>query len=60
MKRCFPAAILVVLVTALLPAQQRTINDFFTDFTAEWIRANPDQATGTRYFSGEEQRRLER
>ena len=60
MKRCFPAAIFVVLVTTLLPAQQRTINDFFTDFTAEWIRANPDQATGTRYFTGEEQRRLER
>jgi len=60
MKRCFPAAISVVLVTTLLPAQQRTINDFFTDFTAEWIRANPDQATGTRYFTGEEQRRLER
>ncbi|OFW27338.1 MAG: hypothetical protein A3H97_10845 [Acidobacteria bacterium RIFCSPLOWO2_02_FULL_65_29] len=60
MKRLLAAAILCTLVTARLPAQQRPIDDFFTTFTAEWIRANPDQATGTRYFTGEEQRRFER
>jgi uncharacterized protein (DUF885 family) len=48
------------LVVAMLPAQTRGIDDFFADFTAEWMRANPNQATGTRYFTGEEQRRLER
>jgi uncharacterized protein (DUF885 family) len=42
------------------PAQQRSIDDFFRDFTAEWIRANPNQATALRYFSGDEQARLER
>src|SRR6202049_4127304 len=43
-----------------LPAQQRNIDDFFRDFTAEWVRGNPNQATASRYFSGEEQDRLER
>src|ERR1700719_2272712 len=54
-----PAAIL--LCSALLPAQQqRSVDDFFRDFTAGWVRGNPDQAAGTRYFTGEEQRQLER
>ena len=47
-----------------LVAQQRlptaNIDDFFRDFTAEWVRGNPNQATASRYFSGEEQTRLER
>jgi uncharacterized protein (DUF885 family) len=54
------ATLVVGLAVAVLPAQERAIPDFFARFTAEWIRANPDQATGTRYFTGEEQRRLER
>ena len=38
----------------------RTVSDFFRDFTAEWIRANPNQAAAsTRYFSGAEQDRFE-
>jgi uncharacterized protein (DUF885 family) len=43
-------------------AQNRagTIDDFFRDFTAEWIRINPNLATSLRYFTGEEQDRLER
>jgi uncharacterized protein (DUF885 family) len=48
------------LVPTALRAQQRTIDDFFRDFTAEWVRANPNQATGSRYFTGEEQDRLDR
>ena len=28
---------------------------FFDDFTAEWVRRDPDLATATRYFSGAEQ-----
>ena len=38
----------------------RTIDDFFRDFTAEWIRINPNLATSLGYFTGEEQDRLER
>jgi uncharacterized protein (DUF885 family) len=39
---------------------QRPIDTFFSDFTAEWMRGNPDLATAMRYFTGEEQDRLER
>ena len=48
------------------PAQQRdqappaSIDNFFRDFTAEWVRGNPNLATSARYFTGEEQDRLER
>lgn len=41
-------------------AQQKSIDDFFRDFTADWIRGNPNLATSARYFTGEEQDRLER
>src|SRR5438067_2266049 len=41
-------------------AQQRSVDDFFRDFTADWIRGNPNLATSSRYFTGEEQDRLER
>src|ERR1700736_5342770 len=61
---------LLVAATAFLPfgaplsPQQRSsstnIDDFFRDFTAEWVRGNPNQATASRYFSGAEQDRLER
>src|SRR5262245_23012740 len=55
------AAIFFVLVAvATVSAQPPTIADFFDRFTADWIRSSPDQATSTRYFSGEEQRNLER
>ena len=36
-----------------------TIDDFFTAFTDEWVRHDPNLATRTRYFSGDEQDRLE-
>lgn len=42
------------------PAGPTTIDEFFRSFTAEWMRHNPDLATAARYFSGEEQDRLER
>ena len=38
----------------------RTVSDFFRDFTAEWIRRDPDLARRTRYFADEEQDQLER
>lgn len=40
--------------------KQANIDDFFRDFTAEWVRGNPNQATSTRYFTGAEQDKLER
>jgi uncharacterized protein (DUF885 family) len=59
MARRLLTAAVILSCSALLPAQQRSVDDFFRDFTAEWVRGNPDQAAGTRYFTGEEQRRLE-
>jgi hypothetical protein len=47
--------LLSILALAALIPPQRTIDDFFNDFTAPWIRANPNQAVSTRYFTGEEQ-----
>lgn len=41
-------------------AKGRTIADFFREFTDDWVRHDPDLATSTRYFSGDEQDRLER
>ncbi|HKE94195.1 MAG TPA: DUF885 domain-containing protein [Povalibacter sp.] len=54
------AVVLAGIVTApAVHAQQRTIDTFFGEFTAEWVRRDPDLATATRYFTGEEQDRLE-
>jgi uncharacterized protein (DUF885 family) len=39
---------------------QANIDQFFHDFTAGWVRADPNQATSTRLLKGEEQDRLER
>src|ERR1700731_3761956 len=63
--RLFVAATAVLPLAAALSAQQPNassgnIDDFFRDFTAEWVRGNPNQATASRYFSGDEQDRLER
>jgi uncharacterized protein (DUF885 family) len=54
-----------VLAAAAAPlvqaaASEGAIDDFFNAFTDEWIRYDPDLATRTRYFSGDEQDRLER
>lgn len=54
------AAAALLLLVPLLPAQQPNIDDFFRNFTAEWVRSNPNLATSSRYFTGEEQDRLER
>ncbi len=52
------AALMAIGVSAQqppAPAPQRTVSDFFNDFTAEWMRANPNQAAAARYFTGPEQ-----
>ncbi|HTS50088.1 MAG TPA: DUF885 domain-containing protein [Bryobacteraceae bacterium] len=54
------AAAALLLLAPLVHAQQTNIDDFFRNFTAEWVRSNPNLATSSRYFSGEEQDRLER
>jgi uncharacterized protein (DUF885 family) len=59
--KLFKVAILAALLVPLsVRAQPRGIDDFFRDFSAEWVRHDPLLATFTRYFAGEEQERLER
>src|ERR1700674_3052747 len=60
LRRLLLPVVLCVLAGSAIVAQPDTLHRFFDDFTAEWIRGNPDQAVATRYFSGEEQQRLER
>src|SRR5260370_4371958 len=52
-------AVIALFSAAPAPAAERTIDDFFNSFTAEWVRGNPNLATSSRYFTGDEQDRLE-
>jgi uncharacterized protein (DUF885 family) len=52
-------SVVCVLVIAAPSAQQRSIDDFFSELSDGWVRLNPNLAVATRYFSGEEQDRLE-
>jgi uncharacterized protein (DUF885 family) len=57
-KLSIPLVLFAVLVGS---AQQRpTVGEFFDAFTAEWMRANPNLAASTRFFSGAEQDAFER
>ena len=61
----FPLCTMTAALSTLALAQPRdpfakSIDDFFRDFAAEWVRGNPDLARRTRYFAGDEQDRLER
>lgn len=58
--RALATTIAALLLSALLPAQPRTIDDFFRDFTAAWIRSHPTLAASTRYFTDAEQQQFER
>lgn len=50
-----------VLAHAQAPSTPpRTVDDFFRDFTADWVRHDPSLATAARYFTGDEQDRLDR
>ncbi len=60
MTRFLACAAATWLAAGVLAAQPRTIDDFFAAFTADWVRGNPNQATSTRYFTGDEQQRLDR
>ena len=61
-RSCRLATGAILLGQALAPvlAAQQNIDEFFRNFTAEWIRADPNLATSTRFLKGEEQDRLER
>lgn len=52
-------ALSIVGLSAQQPPPQRTVSNFFDDFTAEWMRANPNQAASSRYFTGAEQEAFE-
>lgn len=41
------------------PANRSGVDAFFDRFADEWVRANPDLAASSRYFSGEQQNQLE-
>jgi uncharacterized protein (DUF885 family) len=60
MKKIVATLALAIVAALGLTAQQRTIDDFFRDFTAEWVRGNPNQAAAARFFTGAEQDRFER
>ena len=53
------AAVVGISAQGEPPPPARSVADFFRDFTAEWIRTNPNQAASTRYFTGAEQDRFE-
>ena len=52
-------SVICVLAIAAPFAQQRSIDDFFRTISDDWVRMNPNLAVSTRYFSGDEQDRLE-
>ena len=51
---------MLLLLAPILSSEQPGIDDFFRDFTSEWMRGSPSAATSSRYFTGEEQTKLER
>jgi uncharacterized protein (DUF885 family) len=56
----FLLLICAMTVSAAQVQTSQSIDKFFSDFTAEWMRDNPNGATSSRYFTGDEQNRLER
>jgi hypothetical protein len=55
-------AMLLVLVSGISfsAPQAPGLETFLNNFTAEWMRGNPNGAASARFFTGEEQLRLER
>jgi uncharacterized protein (DUF885 family) len=51
---------LLVSAPPTLRAQDARLDAFFDAFATEWVQGDPDLATGTRYFTGDKQLRLER
>src|SRR5215831_6213209 len=61
-RRRFVLAVVCFALGSVVAAQRggSSVDDFFKDFTTEWIRGNPNLAASTRYFTGDEQDRFER
>jgi uncharacterized protein (DUF885 family) len=57
--RFAPWLLIVFSISPAVQAAPQSIDAFFDQFTAEWVRGDPDLATAVRYFSGEEQDRFE-
>ena len=53
-------AAITLWTVAWPPLQAQSIEQFFEDFTAEWVRGDPNLASRTTYFEGEEQDQLDR
>jgi len=51
---------IVAVRGAAIPAQKRSVDAFFSAFTDEWMRAHPNRAASSRYFTGAEQAAFER
>jgi uncharacterized protein (DUF885 family) len=49
----------LLLLVTVGAASGAAIDDFFERFTAEWVRADPELATWTQYFSGDAQDKLD-
>lgn len=58
--RCTFAALSIFVLAPTLPAQDAKVDAFFDSFATAWVEADPDLATGTRYFTGAKQAQLER
>src|SRR6266545_1133949 len=59
MKRVVLAVVLVSL-TSGVRAQRRDLDAIFNQFADEWVRNAPNLAVANRYFTGDEEVRLER
>ncbi|MGH8236563.1 MAG: DUF885 domain-containing protein [Steroidobacteraceae bacterium] len=55
MSRWLLLCVCAVAWPAVAHAQESDLGRFFDDFTAQWVRRDPDLATATRFFSGAEQ-----
>jgi uncharacterized protein (DUF885 family) len=54
------AMLLLTSIEIGVHGQGRSVAEFFDEFSAEWMRRRPSQSTGSRYFTGAEQDRLDR
>jgi uncharacterized protein (DUF885 family) len=54
-----PAPPLDTAATTASAQPARSISSFFTEFTDTWMRRQPSQASGSRYFSGELQGQMD-
>ncbi len=51
---------IVAVRGAATSTQQRSVDEFFSSFTDEWMRAHPNRAASSRYFTGADQANVER